>query len=470
MNGLNKESINGLITIDADTINTNKFQDVNGNYYDNITSNIQDQLNTLTANINDGGGNFILDYFTSSLSTGSYWNSNKALYVGCISNIVSIGIASTSSPSVSTTVKLRYSTNGSTFSDTGLSINLSTSQTYNSISGLFAITQPMWILATTSSGSTSSSISARLSATCTSEGVVGPTPNIQIGTVTTVPYGNVSSATISGTLLNPILNLQLVSGANGSNGSNGSNGQKGDQGEKGDKGDKGDTGEQGPEGPRGPEGGSATSLIASLGAVAISGVSLGVSCMSAMGLLGSVTAEGIAEGGILGEMETRLEVLEAQNVYQTASSLPSMDLTTEIQTTTFRSNIDINSNTGLYNRIRLENNGNITCKGGDVNVQNNSGSTVCSLSHDGTVFSNAVNSDTANFGTLTTNENNNQNILGETINIGTTNASPASNNVVNIGNYTNLLSMSTVNLNGLVMINGIPIAPWSSASSFFSQW
>lgn len=46
-------------------------------------------------------------------------------------------------------------------------------------------------------------------------GSTGATPNISIGTVTDVPHGTPSSATMTGTAENPVLNLNLQSGASG---------------------------------------------------------------------------------------------------------------------------------------------------------------------------------------------------------------------------------------------------------------
>lgn len=52
-------------------------------------------------------------------------------------------------------------------------------------------------------------------------GADGVTPNIQIGTVTTLPAGSDATASITGTAENPILNLGIPEGAPGSGGSGG---------------------------------------------------------------------------------------------------------------------------------------------------------------------------------------------------------------------------------------------------------
>jgi hypothetical protein len=62
------------------------------------------------------------------------------------------------------------------------------------------------------------------------QGSAGITPNIQVGTVQSTPYGNVPQVTITGTSTNPLLNFVLETG------------QQGPQGERGPRGEKGETG------------------------------------------------------------------------------------------------------------------------------------------------------------------------------------------------------------------------------------
>lgn len=121
------------------------------------------------------------------------------------------------------------------------------------------------------------------------KGDTGATPNIQIGTVTTLEAGSNATASISGTAENPLLNLGIPKGADGSGGGSGSSvddggyyapsvdtegnltwtasktgmpavaesnikGPKGDTGATGPAGPKGDTGDPGPAGPKGEKG------------------------------------------------------------------------------------------------------------------------------------------------------------------------------------------------------------------------
>ena len=149
-------------------------------------------------------------------------------------------------------------------------------------------------------------------------GETGATPNLQIGTVTTLDAGSNATATITGTAENPLLNLGVPKGADGSQGEPGVDGQtlyvwikyaddvtgsgmsndptdkeyigiaynkmtdeastnandytwllikgpQGDKGAKGDKGDKGDPGVTGEQGNPGPAGASAYDMAVSSG-------------------------------------------------------------------------------------------------------------------------------------------------------------------------------------------------------------
>ena len=88
-------------------------------------------------------------------------------------------------------------------------------------------------------------------------GNTGATPNLTIGTVTTLGAGEDATASITGTAENLVLNLGIPKGAKGDTGSPGAKGDKGEPGSpgaKGDKGDKGDTGAAGAKGDKGEKG------------------------------------------------------------------------------------------------------------------------------------------------------------------------------------------------------------------------
>lgn len=84
--------------------------------------------------------------------------------------------------------------------------------------------------------------------------IVGVTPTIVIGDVTTIEPNQKAKVTLdpNSTKLVPILNFAIprgkqgergIQGDRGEQGKTGAQGERGDTGEKGDKGDKGDTGE-----------------------------------------------------------------------------------------------------------------------------------------------------------------------------------------------------------------------------------
>ena len=83
---------------------------------------------------------------------------------------------------------------------------------------------------------------------------IRPMPNISIGNVDTLPAGQEAYANMTGTALNPVLNLGIPQGDKGDTGDQGPRGPQGVPGAKGDKGDKGDTGARGFQGPQGPQG------------------------------------------------------------------------------------------------------------------------------------------------------------------------------------------------------------------------
>ena len=89
------------------------------------------------------------------------------------------------------------------------------------------------------------------------KGDTGATPNIQIGTVTTLDAGSSATASMTGTAESPLLNLGIPRGADGAKGDTGETGPagpKGDTGDTGPAGPKGDTGDTGPAGPKGDTG------------------------------------------------------------------------------------------------------------------------------------------------------------------------------------------------------------------------
>lgn len=74
------------------------------------------------------------------------------------------------------------------------------------------------------------------------DGKDGITPNIQIGTVSTLESGTNATVTKGGTNENPIFNFGIPKGIKGDKGEKGDAGERGQDGKQGEKGDKGDKG------------------------------------------------------------------------------------------------------------------------------------------------------------------------------------------------------------------------------------
>ena len=74
------------------------------------------------------------------------------------------------------------------------------------------------------------------------KGQDGITPNIQIGTVSTLESGANATVIKDGTNENPIFNFGIPKGIKGDKGEKGDAGERGQDGQKGEKGDKGDKG------------------------------------------------------------------------------------------------------------------------------------------------------------------------------------------------------------------------------------
>ena len=83
---------------------------------------------------------------------------------------------------------------------------------------------------------------------------IRPMPNITIGDVDTLPAGSDATATMTGTALNPVLNLGIPQGIQGIQGAQGPVGPQGIQGPTGPQGERGPTGATGARGPAGETG------------------------------------------------------------------------------------------------------------------------------------------------------------------------------------------------------------------------
>lgn len=329
-------------------------------------------------------------------------------------------------------------------------------------------------------------------------------PIFSIGTVSNLPTGSTPTVTINNSnALTPILSFGLVQGA------------------KGDKGDRGDNGSQGPQGPEGPRGADGSSAGTILGALGLTIGSLSALGTLAVGILGTVEFAAIT--GKITVLETEVGVLqtEVDVLQQKTYFISSNDLTE----TTIASNLNIGS-IGLIKTTIYSQSGEIDTLG-KIKVNN-----LILLDTDGTITANSLNCSNAHIDALTTNNSSVQNINGSQIKIGLNSGSLINigskttiysdsgemdtlgkikvNNLITLGTSGDITSnsisvgdghidalttsttsnqnidgsiinighaillptpdLTRINLSGAVYINGVLLQPFSSASSFFSQW
>ena len=152
MNGLNSDSMNGLKIINADSITSNLIENVNGDYFKDITSPIQTQINnmnTTITNINTSasiGGNFMIWAETPAINTiinsGFHWNfgsgsnSNSGVYIPCDCYLNFIGINSSVIVSSNITINVYKSVNQDAPYNTYQSISLPTQTKNNYVEGI----------------------------------------------------------------------------------------------------------------------------------------------------------------------------------------------------------------------------------------------------------------------------------------------------------------------------------------------
>jgi hypothetical protein len=252
INGYNtgNYSCTGLLNLKADevnatTISCDKFLDQNSNLFTGVSSNIQTQLNTINSLVSvgsTGGGYFsILCGLTNGFSTTTpFFNFGgggaSAVNIPIVQNftfkVTSITITCQSVPTTTATVQL-YKNNDIVYAMASIS---SRSTTFNDINIDYLVGDKFNLF--TLSGLGGGIIRTTIS--CQVGRVTGATPQLSIGTVTNLASGQLPTATIAGTTLNPVLNFGLV------------------QGVPGTQGPKGDTGPQGPKGDNGSDASSAS--------------------------------------------------------------------------------------------------------------------------------------------------------------------------------------------------------------------
>lgn len=165
----------------------------------------------------------------------------------------------------------------------------------------------------------------------------------------------------------------------------------------------------------------------------VSGLSAGIAANGAAttGVIASLAATNATVAGIAANVTT----LNGQ-----VSTLDGQVTTIDGQITTLQGKVQ--------NQTASIGNTNFT---GQVKINN-----LITLGSDGSITGDTINVSTGVISALTTNVNYDQYIY--------------SNSSVTIGNVNPGLGLSSINLNGIVFVNGVALTPYSAASSFFSQW
>jgi hypothetical protein len=445
INGYNTDSYSctGLINLKADevnatSINCETFLDQDSNLFSGITSNLQSQLNSINGLVTSGGGGCfaILATQNSGFVANSYWGYssgtnptvNNPLVFGYNFKVTSITFICQTIPTTSATVLL-YKNGSSVY----------TMDTINALSKTFSNINIDFLAGDTFNIFTSAGVGGtmiRCTVSCQVGGITGATPQLSIGTVSNLASGSTATVSITGTTLNPVLNFGLVQGQAGINGTNGANGSQGP---------KGDTGAQGPQGPKGDKGddggldpvtaGVITGLVATVGGLVTAVATIEGEIVTIEGEIGTIQGE-------ITTIDEEITALQGKTQYITADTVTvstTINSSLNVGTNSFK----VNATTGL-----VENRGDITVKNAS------GGSTITLESETGNITCNQVSCSTGSIDALTTNGDSIQNIYGSTVNIGTTGI-----NNVNIGSASSA-----------VFINGLIYLPFSSATSFFSQW
>jgi hypothetical protein len=282
-------------------------------------------------------------------------------------------------------------------------------------------------------------------------------PTFSIGTVTSLPSTSQPTVTKTGTNTSVILNFGLVQGADGQ---------------------KGDTGPQGPQGPKGDTGNVDTSNYytksevdnknssqdAGITANSVAIGAIGVKTLnftSITPLLASVITGALACGAITcadvicaGIQAGNISGLAIEGVTSMTSPVGNLATvnSTDINATTVNTS-DLNVTFAIDAPTISATTINATNINATGTIKNNA----VTLGTDGSISGNSLSIGDGFIDAITTSNTNTQNIDGSTVNIGHAVLLP----------YPDL---TRINLNGAVYINNVLLQPFSSASSFFSQW
>ena len=232
------QNLNSATIINSGNINSSTYNSISSSYISNLPiyetntdatlNSLQTQISNITSTSTTGGGYFILEYESNNIAlantNGYNWSSGsgqrfQSLYSmlpAC--NLIGASIYTSSIVTSSNTVITVIKNNVNSL-NISLPINTST-VTVSSLNLSFSYGDIIQVR--TTSGTTV--VAGRVSLIFSTKGIKGAdgiSPNLSIGTVSSLATGNNPTANITGTQANPILNLELVSGPIGPTGPQG---------------------------------------------------------------------------------------------------------------------------------------------------------------------------------------------------------------------------------------------------------
>lgn len=407
------KTLTGLVTVNADDIYSDYYQDVSSQsivYLNGLTSNVQQQIDTLSSKTNNGGGYFMIwaecanGYSTAN--SGYTWSygangtnaTNTPLVLGFSCNLIRFSVRSSSIPTTAATIQILKNGNilyqVSGISSTAYSVDLSGS------SLTFSPTDTISIATITGAGGGL----IRVSLSFSSNGVQGPQGQglTYRGTYSSSTYYNpYDFVYYNGSSYINILGCSGVVPTNATywnlmaaQGQQGQKGDTGDRGPRGPQGDKGDTGDRGPKGDSGDIANIADVALAVIGTAGFAAIQTEVALLQTE--MAAVQAE-------LAIVDNNIADLQYKTAFQQNTGTA----------TRFTSDVVIND--GLVDRITLNTNGTIE----SYNIENAETVTTHTLQSTNIyntqiIESNDINSTTVHSSSLLPNTND----LTQTISIG----------------------------------------------------
>jgi hypothetical protein len=203
------------------TLNCVTLNGANAAYYQNVTSDIQAQINSIVNSASVGGGGyFVMTAEASVMTIGNNYCFGASQANGFLYNVMPtctlIGFSINCQTVLTTALKVDVKKNGTLLYRNSIAIGLNQIYASNISYGFSAgDTLQLYI----STAGLPNANPSRVTLIFQTNGITGPqgqngaSSNISVGTTTTLSAGSSASVTNSGTALNPILNFSIPQGA-----------------------------------------------------------------------------------------------------------------------------------------------------------------------------------------------------------------------------------------------------------------